>query len=80
MREPVHSFRTLLTDLGTLAANTMQVVGSDATFTLQTQPALLQQRCLELLGVQTTATIIVTYTRSPLKLPSSGVSLKLLDG
>ena len=33
---PVHSFRTLLTDLGTLAANTMQVAGSDATFTLQT--------------------------------------------
>ena len=28
---------------------------------------------------QTTATITVTYTRSALKLPSSGVSLKLLD-
>ncbi len=27
---PVHSFRTLLTDLGTLTANTMQVAGSDA--------------------------------------------------
>ena len=48
---PVHSFRTLLTDLGTLAANTMQVAGSDATFTLQTQPTPLQQRCFELLGV-----------------------------
>jgi len=41
----------LLTDLGTLAANTMQVAGSDATFTLQTQPTPLQQRCFELLGV-----------------------------
>jgi len=48
---PVHSFRTLLTDLGTLAANTMQVADSEATFTLQTQPTLLQQRCFELLGV-----------------------------
>ena len=48
---PVHSFRTLLTDLGTLAANTMQVADSEATFTLQTQPTLLPQRCFELLGV-----------------------------
>ena len=48
---PVHSFRTLPTDLGTLAANTMQVADSEATFTLQTQPTLLQQRCFELLGV-----------------------------
>ena len=48
---PVHSFRTLLTDLGTLAANTMQVAGGDATFTLQTQPTPLQRRCFELLGV-----------------------------
>ena len=48
---PVHSFRTLLTDLGTLAANTMQVASGDATFTLQTQPTPLQQRCFELLGV-----------------------------
>ena len=48
---PVHSFRTLLTDLGTLAANTMRVAGSEATVTLQTQPTPLQQRCFELLGV-----------------------------
>ncbi len=48
---PVHSFRTLLTDLGTLAANTMQVAGGDATFTLLTQPTPLQRRCFELLGV-----------------------------
>ena len=37
--------------LETLAANTMQVVDSEATFTLQAQPTLLQQRCFELLGV-----------------------------
>ena len=48
---PVHSFRTLLTDLGTLTANRMQVTGSGASFTLQTQPTPLQQRCFELLGV-----------------------------
>ena len=48
---PAHSFRTLLTDLGTPAANTMQAADSEATFTLQTQPTLLQQRCFELLGV-----------------------------
>ena len=48
---PVHSFRTLLTDLGTLAVNTMQVAGDGSTFTLQTEPTPLQQRCFELLGV-----------------------------
>ena len=48
---PVHSFRTLLTDLGTLTANTMQVADGGGTFTLQTQPTPVQQRCFELLGV-----------------------------
>ena len=48
---PVHSFRTLLADLGTLTANTMQVAGAETTFTLQTQPTPLQQRCFDLLGV-----------------------------
>ena len=48
---PVHSFRTLLTDLGTLAVNTMQVAGDPSTFTLQTEPTPFQQRCFELLGV-----------------------------
>ena len=47
----MHSFRTLLNDLGTLAANTMQVASGGATFTLQTKPTPLQQRCFELLGV-----------------------------
>ena len=48
---PVHSFRTLLADLGTLTANTMQVTEGGATFRLQTQPTPVQQRCFELLGV-----------------------------
>ena len=48
---PVHSFRTLLSDLGTLTANTMQVADGDATFTLLTEPTPVQQRCFELLGV-----------------------------
>ena len=48
---PVHSFRTLLSDLGTLTANTMRVADRGATFTLLTQPTPVQQRCFELLGV-----------------------------
>ena len=48
---PVHSFRTLLTDLGTLSVNTMQVADTGARFPLQTQPTAVQQRCFELLGV-----------------------------
>ena len=47
---PVHSFRTLLTDMGTLTANTMQVAEGGAAFRLQTPPTPLQQRCFELLG------------------------------
>ena len=48
---PVHSFRTLLTDLGTLTVNTLQVADTGARFPLQTQPTEVQQRCFELLGV-----------------------------
>ena len=48
---PVHSFPTLLADLGTLTANTMQVAEGGATFSLQTQPTPVQQRCFELLEV-----------------------------
>ncbi len=47
---PAPSFRTLLTHLGTLTANTMQVDDGGTTFTLQTQPTPLRQRCFELLG------------------------------
>ena len=48
---PVHSFRGLLAELGTLTANTMQMAQGGATFTLRTQPTAVQQRCFELLGV-----------------------------
>ena len=48
---PVHSFRGLLAELGTLTANTMQMAQDGATFTLQTQPTAVQQRCFELLAV-----------------------------
>ena len=48
---PVHSFRTLLADLGTLTANTMRVADGDATFTMLTEPTPVQQRSFELLGV-----------------------------
>ena len=48
---PVHSFRTLLADLGTLTANTMRVADGDATFTMLTKPTPVQQRSFELLGV-----------------------------
>ena len=48
---PVHSFRTLLADLGTLTANTVQVADGDATFTMLTKPTPVQRRCFELLGV-----------------------------
>ena len=39
---PVHSFRTLLTDLGTLTVNTMRVADTAASFPLQTQPTPVQ--------------------------------------
>ena len=48
---PVHSFRTLLTDLGTLTVNTMRVADTAASFPLQMQPTPVQQRWFELLGV-----------------------------
>ena len=48
---PVHSFRTLLTDLGTLTVNTLQLADTGASFPLQTRPTPVQQRCFELLGV-----------------------------
>ena len=59
---PVHSFRTLLADPGTLTANTMQVAEEGATFNLQTQPTPVQQRCFELLEL--TAASVATNTHS----------------
>ena len=49
---PVHSFRTLLADLGTLAKNRVRVRGgSGPEFYELTQPTPLQQRALDRLGV-----------------------------
>jgi transposase len=50
---PVHSFRTLLLDLGTITKNTVAAgAGDDArTFALITSPTSTQQRALSLLGV-----------------------------
>ena len=49
---PVHSFRTLLADLATLAKNRVRTSGTPATeFYVLTRPTPLQQRAFELLGV-----------------------------
>jgi transposase len=49
---PVHSFRSLLADLGTLAKNRVRLTGSpDAELYVMTQPTSLQQRALDLLGI-----------------------------
>ena len=50
---PVHSFRGLMSELGTLTANRVRMVDSGATFTLPSAPTALQQRCFDLLGVST---------------------------
>jgi transposase len=49
---PVHSFRTLLADLGTLAKNRVRVRGEPGSeFYELTQPTVIQQRALDLLGI-----------------------------
>jgi hypothetical protein len=49
---PVHSFRTLLADLGTLARNTIVTAVAPALpLTVLTRPTAVQQRAFELLGV-----------------------------
>ena len=49
---PVHSFQTLLADLGTLTLNTIvPTVGSAPAFQKLARPTPLQQRALDLLGV-----------------------------
>jgi transposase len=49
---PVHSFRTLLDDLGTLARNRVRVRGETGSeFYELTQPTTLQQRALDMLGI-----------------------------
>ena len=49
---PVHSFRTLLDDLGTLARNRVRVRAENGSeFYELTQPTTLQQRALDMLGI-----------------------------
>jgi hypothetical protein len=49
---PVHSFRSLLADLATLAKNLVRTSGpASAEFYVLTRPTPLQQRAFELLGV-----------------------------
>lgn len=50
---PVHSFRTLLSDLGTLCHNTVRMTLGGEVFTFRkfTQPTPLQEKAFELLGV-----------------------------
>lgn len=50
--EPVHSFATLLEDLGTLAKNRVRPRDSTKTFYVLTQPTALQTRAMELLGLR----------------------------
>lgn len=51
--QPVHSFRTLLGELATLARNRVHPVGADdtASFELHTTPTPLQREALERLGI-----------------------------
>jgi transposase len=48
---PVHSFRTLLEDLGTLAKNRVRIRGTHDEFYVLTQPTPSQARALDLLNV-----------------------------
>jgi hypothetical protein len=50
---PVHSFRTLLDDLGTLVKNVIRPKATGAaTFTMATTPTPVQQKAFDLLGVK----------------------------
>ena len=51
---PVHSFRTLLADLGTLTKNTVRF-GASHELTVLAKPTPVQTRALRLLGVETAA-------------------------
>jgi hypothetical protein len=49
---PVHSFRTLLTDLATLTRNTLvTAIDPERSFTVTARPTPLQQKALDLLGL-----------------------------
>ncbi|MBO0736247.1 MAG: IS1634 family transposase [Alphaproteobacteria bacterium] len=50
---PVHSFRSLLDDLATLAQNTVTTaVNPDDEFVLYTRPTVIQQKAFDLLGIK----------------------------
>lgn len=49
---PVHSFRTLLADLATVAKNTIQPAGGAPSFDMLTTPTPLQKRALDMLAVR----------------------------
>jgi hypothetical protein len=53
LNEPVHSFRTLLSDLGTICLNTIEViaVGQSVVFEKITELTDLQQKAIDLLEV-----------------------------
>jgi len=48
---PVHSFQSLMADLGTLAKNRIHLKKTGATFDLYTTPTRVQKQAFELLGV-----------------------------
>ncbi|WP_293059752.1 MULTISPECIES: hypothetical protein [unclassified Moorena] len=50
---PVHSFSTLMADLGTITLNTItaKLEGNSLTFSKVTQPTQVQQKALDLLNV-----------------------------
>ena len=49
---PVHSFRSLLVDLATLAKNTVvTALNPNHEFTLHTRPTVIQQKAFDLLGL-----------------------------
>jgi hypothetical protein len=50
---PVHSFRSLLADLATLARNTITTaITPDYPLTVVTRPTAIQQKAFDLLGVR----------------------------
>ena len=49
---PVHSFHTLMADLGTLCLNEVAAAANpNYVLTMTTRPTAIQQKALELLGV-----------------------------
>lgn len=54
---PVHSFRSLLADLATIARNTVSTAVAPAhRFTILTRPSTIQRKALELLGLKSDCT------------------------